>query len=63
MPQKTKQKNQDKIFLHYSLLHSTVCLAWLTHTFLSTLNTQKNQNRKKTEGWEKKGISTKKLRS
>jgi len=27
MPQKTKQKNQDKIFLRYSLLPSTVCLA------------------------------------
>jgi len=27
MPQKTKQKNQDKIFLRYSLFLSTVCLA------------------------------------
>jgi len=27
MPQKAKQKNQDKIILRYSLLHSAVCLA------------------------------------
>jgi len=27
MPQKTKQKNQDKIILRYSLLPGTVCLA------------------------------------
>jgi len=27
MPQKTKQKNKDKIILRYSVLHGIVCLA------------------------------------
>ena len=63
MPQKTKQKNQDKIILRYSLLHGTVCLAWLTHTFLSTLNTQKKSESQKKWKMRERGKTTKKFRS
>ena len=63
MPQKTKQKNKDKIILRYSVVHGIVCLAWLTHTFLSTLNTQKKSESQKNWGMRERDISTKEMRS